>query len=150
MSEYPQPPVVHLHGPRIPHGDALVRANSEGLAKLYRLIYKIVESHPTGQHQPTTMTTTTYIADGEGFDLHLTLDTSDWQSQSWQGAGLPYADELPAGIGAAPALHSYQAPVLLRLPEERPRKGGCVSRTWHPGSSSVWSATASGPSTPKR
>lgn len=97
------PPLMHLYPLNMPHGDASIKANSQGIAALRALLGEM-ESRRQGDAIARGRVEL-YTADGEGYDFHVELDASDWQSHSWQAATLPYSDELqtmpdpPAGGG---------------------------------------------------
>ena len=82
-----EPPVIHIHAQEAWHDEAYLVGNRKALEKLKELIEQALKNENTAN-------SVFYVADGEGFDLHVVLDDNDWQSESWQKAELPYRDEL--------------------------------------------------------
>lgn len=77
--------VIHIYAQEMWHNDAIIVGNRRALTKLKELIEIALDTGAAfGEfmHQ-----------DGEHFDLHVVMDNSDWQSDSWKSRRLPYKRE---------------------------------------------------------
>jgi hypothetical protein len=72
-------PLLHMHGQPSWHDDAFIVGNREALLMLRQAIDKALETS-TGEMQP-------FVSDGEGYDMHVYLETDP---EYWDEASFPY------------------------------------------------------------
>jgi hypothetical protein len=77
-------PLAHLHAQQSEHDEAYIIANTAGIARLITALAQVLTS-PTG-----TATAELMAADGEGFELFVIRDDSEFGGSAWSRAALPY------------------------------------------------------------
>lgn len=76
--------LAHIYAQSYHHGEAVIVANKSALLAIKEAIEKSLEN---GSEYVEL-----FPKDGEGYDLHIICDDSDWQGESWQNRPLPYTD----------------------------------------------------------
>ncbi|RIV26406.1 hypothetical protein D2Q93_04340 [Alicyclobacillaceae bacterium I2511] len=80
-----RPNLLHLHAQQEWHQPAFILGNKAGLLALRNTIDTAIQQ---GSSHALTMT-----RDGEKFDLYVLMDDTDWQSESWRKAAVPYTED---------------------------------------------------------
>jgi len=77
--------LLHVHASESYHDDAYLVMNRSALNKLRQMLDTAIASgHIAIEFTPK---------DGETYPLHIVLDDSDWQSDSWQKRAIGYVDD---------------------------------------------------------
>lgn len=90
--------LAHLYAQESEHDDAYLVANTQAL---YEIMRAIGQTLGTGNAAVATLMT----ADGEEFELIVVREDSDWRSDVWQKALLPYTEGSGEGSGRGPWEH---------------------------------------------
>ena len=80
--------LLHVHAQWEWHEPAFILGNKTGLLALRNAIDVAIQQ---GSGRALTMT-----RDGEEYVIYVLMDNSDWQSESWRQAALPYTDSSAA------------------------------------------------------
>ena len=131
--------LVHVYAQAQYHDDCYVVGNLEGLKRLRAALDKCISTveakDPDGIADPAKYCIAkaeVMTSDGEGYDLKVQLDDSDWQGVDWAKLALPYEDRETTGIIQAVehgAIWPYQRdPAYLDyLAKKEARDGGSES-----------------------
>jgi thiamine monophosphate kinase len=76
--------LLQIYGQRGPHDEVAIVGNPVGLRALRDAINNALDKMQD--------VTEVMIADGEHYELAVTLQCEDWQDDAWQGLALPYSD----------------------------------------------------------
>ena len=77
--------LLHVHNQYAHHGEVFIVGNRAGLLALQAAIEAALQPVVLGHGQACVM-----VADGEGYDVHVVCDDSDWRGEIWQHRVLPY------------------------------------------------------------
>ncbi|MFA5790758.1 MAG: hypothetical protein WC976_06875 [Caldisericia bacterium] len=77
--------LLHIYGQSSHHDDAFIVGNRGALEKLKKAIEKALSGD-----EGTDNIVSVSVNDGEGYDLHITMDNSDWGKGRWSKRAVPY------------------------------------------------------------
>jgi len=75
-------PVVHIYSQEDQHDDAFIIANREGLLTIQKAISNALEKKKS--------IAKVYVADGEGYDVKILMNNTEWPSNDWNVLAIPY------------------------------------------------------------
>ena len=85
MNENDCPDILHIHAQQEWHQPAFVLGNKAGLLALRNTIDTAIQQ---GSGRVLAMT-----QDGEEYGIYVLMDDTDWQSESWKKAAVPYTED---------------------------------------------------------
>ena len=82
--------LLHVYGQHCEHDEVYIVGNREGLWRLKRALDKalIYEKGKLIYHPEESEEV--MASDGEGYDVHVICNDTEWQGEYWKNLGLPY------------------------------------------------------------
>ena len=77
--------LLHVYGQRAHHDDVFIVGNRSALKKLKKAIEEVLSKKEGGESIIAVS-----VNDGEGYDLHITMDNSNWEKERWNKRAVPY------------------------------------------------------------
>lgn len=84
------PDLLHLYAGPSFHMEGYIVGTESGLKKLRDAIDKALQED---QLQNASVTDTIYTKDGEGYNIFIIRQDTDWQQKPWDKIALPYTHE---------------------------------------------------------
>jgi len=75
-------PIVHIYSQEDQHDDAFIIANREGLLIMQKAIFNALEKKKS--------IAKVYVADGEGYNVKILMNNTEWPSNNWNVLAIPY------------------------------------------------------------
>lgn len=93
--QHVQPALLHLYSPPFYHAEAYIVGNHAGLVSLRDTLNRVLEGDDTCSFTPYDRPV--FVKDGEGYQVIVILENSDWQGPTWDNMAFPYTDERMCG-----------------------------------------------------
>jgi hypothetical protein len=90
------PPLLHLYAGPSFHMEGYVVGNREGLTKLRDAINAALEREDCDFNAAVTTDyhdSCVFVSDGEGYDIYVIRQDTDWQKDPWDHLAVPYTAE---------------------------------------------------------